>query len=127
MSFGALLRQFRVAAGLTQEALAERAGISADGIGALERGTNHAPQRDTLQLLIKALKLDVEQERALAALAIRSSPPREYLRRRTAIHNLPRALTQLLGREREIEEVARLLSASPLVTLIGTGGVGKTR
>ncbi len=127
MSFGALLRQFRVAAGLTQEALAERAGMSADGIGALERGTNQAPQRDTLRLLIEALNLDMEQERVLAALAIRSSRPRKHSRRQPAMHNLPRALTQLLGREREIEEVARLLSASPLVTLIGTGGVGKTR
>ncbi|MBV8368776.1 MAG: helix-turn-helix domain-containing protein [Candidatus Eremiobacteraeota bacterium] len=127
MSFGPLLRQFRVAAGLTQEALAERAGVSADGIGALERGTNQAPQRDTLKLLIKALNLNIEEERALASLAIRSSRPRDYSRRRRATHDLPRALTPLLGREREIEEVARLLSASPLVTLIGTGGVGKTR
>jgi DNA-binding XRE family transcriptional regulator len=37
-SFGALLRHARLAAGLTQEALAERAGISADAISTLERG-----------------------------------------------------------------------------------------
>ena len=40
-AFGALLRQHRVAAGLTQEALAERAGLSVYGIQKLERGTTH--------------------------------------------------------------------------------------
>jgi non-specific serine/threonine protein kinase len=41
--------------------------------------------------------------------------------------NLPRQLTSFVGRAREIEDVRRLLAASALVTLTGTGGVGKTR
>ena len=36
-------------------------------------------------------------------------------------------LTPFVGREREGAEVARLVSANRLVTLVGTGGVGKTR
>ena len=44
--FGDLLRQYRQAAGLTQEALAERAGLSVHGIQKLERGVTH-PYRDT--------------------------------------------------------------------------------
>ncbi len=40
---------------------------------------------------------------------------------------LPRPLTPLIGRSQEIETVQRCLEASPLVTLTGTGGVGKTR
>jgi DNA-binding XRE family transcriptional regulator len=36
--FGRLLRRFRLAAGLSQEALAERARMSIEGISALERG-----------------------------------------------------------------------------------------
>jgi len=40
-TFGALLRQHRLAAGLTQEQLAERAGMSVFGIQKLERGTTH--------------------------------------------------------------------------------------
>jgi len=49
--FGSLLRQFRLAAGLSQEFLAERARVSVDTIGALERGARKAPHRDTLTLL----------------------------------------------------------------------------
>lgn len=42
-------------------------------------------------------------------------------------HNLPVPLTPFVGRQTELDEVARLLVDSPLVTLTGTGGVGKTR
>lgn len=40
---------------------------------------------------------------------------------------LPVPLTRLVGRERELAEVARLVAADRLVTLVGAGGVGKTR
>src|SRR6185369_15826311 len=40
---------------------------------------------------------------------------------------LPRRIDAFVGREREVGEVRRLLAASPLVTLVGPGGVGKTR
>jgi predicted ATPase/class 3 adenylate cyclase len=42
-------------------------------------------------------------------------------------NNLPLQLTSFIGRETEIERVTALLSAHRLVTLVGTGGVGKTR
>src|SRR5574341_181457 len=53
-------------------------------------------------------------------------------RRQPASHSsskphLPAALTPLLGRERELADVQRLLSTARLVTLTGPGGVGKTR
>src|SRR5215471_4927281 len=43
------------------------------------------------------------------------------------MHNLPRQLTSFVGRGREVDEVAVLLSTARLVTLVGAGGVGKTR
>ena len=46
------------------------------------------------------------------------------LRQRT---NLPHALTSFIGRERELDEVCRLLRSGPLLTLVGPGGAGKTR
>jgi len=42
-------------------------------------------------------------------------------------NNLPIQLTSFIGREKEIEEVVRLLGKHRLVTLTGPGGVGKTR
>lgn len=41
--------------------------------------------------------------------------------------NLPLPLTSFVGRERELAEVERLIERGRLVTLIGTGGTGKTR
>jgi predicted ATPase/class 3 adenylate cyclase len=42
-------------------------------------------------------------------------------------HNLPVQVTSFVGREREIEEVKRLLEGTHLLTLTGAGGSGKTR
>ncbi|MGH7535076.1 MAG: ATP-binding protein, partial [Gemmatimonadales bacterium] len=42
-------------------------------------------------------------------------------------HNLPLALTHFVGRQAELERVARLLGTDRLVTLTGVGGSGKTR
>jgi transcriptional regulator with XRE-family HTH domain len=41
--FAVLLQQYRQAAGLSQEELAERAGLSARGIADLERGVRRSP------------------------------------------------------------------------------------
>src|SRR5215467_1701479 len=61
--FGGLLRRYRLAASLTQEELAERAGLSTRAISDLERGVNRTPQPATLQLLAEALRLS-DEERA---------------------------------------------------------------
>ena len=55
--FGDLLRQHRNAAGLTQEDLAERSGLSVDTISLLERGEHRRPHRYTMQSLADALGL----------------------------------------------------------------------
>ena len=44
-----------------------------------------------------------------------------------AARNLPRKLTSFVGREREMAEIKQLLRTAPLVTIVGPGGVGKTR
>src|SRR5436309_12308095 len=73
--FAALLRRYRLATGLTQEALAERAHLSAVTVGALERGVNHTPRQDTLDLLAEALELSPQDRVAFAAAAHRRDMP----------------------------------------------------
>src|SRR5205823_14754856 len=56
-TFAALLKRYRVAAGLTQEELAERANLSVRCISNLEPGVRHLPQHATIELLAEALQL----------------------------------------------------------------------
>jgi predicted ATPase/DNA-binding XRE family transcriptional regulator len=130
--FGQLLREFRIAARLSQETLAERAGLSACGISVLERGTRRAPYRDTVALLASALKLTAEDRTRLQTAAMRAPIPRRRGLGSThdgqiGGHNLPLSLTSFLGREQERAALEVSLSEQRLVTLTGTGGVGKTR
>ena len=64
-SFGDLLRRHRVAAGLTQEELAERASLSARGISDLERGARAHPYGETARLLAEGLALAGSERAAL--------------------------------------------------------------
>jgi predicted ATPase len=125
--FGELLRRFRVAAGLSQATLAERALLGVDSISALERGVSRAPQRETLELLIRALELSDEERVEFERSIERPSRPRLSHRRRLVKTNLPASCTKLFGRDREISEIEALLDRPGLVTLTGPGGVGKTQ
>jgi non-specific serine/threonine protein kinase len=127
-SFASLLREYRLARGIAQEALAEKAGLSRDAIGLLERGARRSPRRETIALLVKALNLsDHERERLRTAATEGrgrvSSADAETTHVRSS---LPVRLTSFIGRQREIAEVQELLQARRLVTLTGTGGIGKT-
>jgi len=120
--FGAVLRRLRVTAGLSQEALAERAGLSADAIAALERGRRSRPRAFTVGVLAGALALGPEDRARLAAAAAGpagplGSPGRSVLG----------WLTSFVGRQQELAEVERLLGQARLLTLLGPGGTGKTR
>ncbi|HEX5547944.1 MAG TPA: tetratricopeptide repeat protein [Ktedonobacterales bacterium] len=69
LAFGDLLRRHRIFAGMSQEELAERAGLSARAISDLERGVKRVPRRDTLQLLVEALDLSGDARTAFIATA----------------------------------------------------------
>lgn len=74
-TFAELLRRHRLAAGLTQEALAGRAGLSVRGIADLERGARRYPHFHTLRSLAQALELDPADRVALLAAGQRPAPP----------------------------------------------------
>jgi len=127
LTFGDLLRQHRLAAGLTQESLAERAGLSEHGIQKLERGVTR-PYRDTVDRLLGALELSAAEKaelRTLAGAAART--PRIVATVDGPRHNLPIPVTSFIGRDQELGEVVERLARSRLLTLTGIGGCGKTR
>jgi transcriptional regulator with XRE-family HTH domain len=124
--FGARLRKLRDAAGLMQEELASRSGLSAKNISDLERGVRKHPYPHTVRSLADALTLSEEERAALFAAVPKrggtsAAAPEEP--------TLPVPPTPLVGRERELEEVTVLLRHPEvrLLTLTGVGGVGKTR
>lgn len=117
--FGALLRGLRERAGLTREELAERAGLSPKGIAALERGDRRHPYPHTIRALAAALQLGAADRASLeSSVTPRSQGPQ-----------LPAPASPLLGREADVGAAAQLLESgrTRLLTLVGPGGVGKTR
>src|SRR6516225_1957407 len=74
LSFAGLLRQLRVEARLTQEELAEAAGLSPRSVSDLERGVNRSARKDTAELLAGALGL-AEPARAVFVAAARGRGP----------------------------------------------------
>ena len=76
LGFGGLLRQLRAEAGLTQEELAEAAGLSPRSVSDLERGINRTARKDTAELLAGALGL-AEPARPVFVAAARGRAPAE--------------------------------------------------
>ncbi|GIG89159.1 ATP-binding protein [Plantactinospora endophytica] len=137
--FDELLRRRRLAAGLTQAELAERAAVGIRTVRDLERGRASRPQRTTVELLAAALGLAGQDRADFVALArgqagpavefgtvpappARRLPPRGF--------GLPEP-GELIGRDRDVADLAAMLGEQPrvargVVSLVGIAGVGKT-
>src|SRR5262249_5085621 len=127
LSFGQQVQRLRVRAGLTQEMLAERAGLSLATLGALEQGRRQ-PRSNTVAALADALGLATDDRTTLLELASpQSDQPTAVDLSSTAVRatseqvRLPLPPTPLIGREAEVAQACALLApatAAPrLVTL----------
>ena len=124
--FGTQLKALREAAGFTQEELATIAGLSVHAVSALERGERRRPHLETVRALSAALDLTTATRDTLIASA--RAPSAAAVDELSGV-SLPLPLTSLLGRGADMETLRRWLTdpAARLITLIGPGGVGKTR
>ena len=125
-SFGARLKALREGAGFTQEELATIAGLSVHAVSALERGERRRPQAETMRALSAALDLTGELRDAFFGSA---RPSNAAAVDELTDVSLPVPPTLLLGRDAEVRTLRQWLAdpAARLITLIGPGGVGKTR
>ena len=126
-TFGALLRRYRQAAALSQEALAERARISAVAISALERGVRRAPYLGTVDVLATALALGTADRAALLAAARPSAGE-------AAAPSSSDVLVSMVGRDRELALLSRILvggreplGSEPVLLLASEPGIGTPR
>jgi predicted ATPase/DNA-binding XRE family transcriptional regulator len=146
-SVGDVLRRLRLAAGLTQEQLADKAGLSTRGVSDIERGVKQRPHRDTLVRIADALQLGPLQRALLTNVATPRGSPSDPLAATSFArpdpappvfssdldtespirHNLPNPLSSFVGRAATIAETTRLLRTTRLLTLTGSGGCGKSR
>src|SRR5436190_2133884 len=85
LTFAGLLRQLRAEARLTQEELAEAAGLSPRSLSDLERGISRTAHKDTAQLLAGALSLAGPVRALFVAAARGKAPAAEVLAARQGV------------------------------------------
>jgi transcriptional regulator with XRE-family HTH domain/tetratricopeptide (TPR) repeat protein len=142
--FGPVLRRYRVGAGLTQEELAQRAGLSVRAVSDMERGRTRKPFLRSVRQLANALGLPPAER----ALLIAAAEPEASLRVLMPVpaqaepaggrrfvppvpRQLPSGAARFTGRAAELGTLAGLAELSAredgtTVVISGTAGVGKT-
>ncbi len=118
---GDLVRRFRLDARLSQEALAERAGLSARAVSDIERGTSR-PRAITLSLLEEALCLNASAREQIRSAG--RAPGHEAAKTEPAWSEPER----LVGRAAELARARAAIveQRARLITFVGGPGVGKT-
>jgi tetratricopeptide (TPR) repeat protein/DNA-binding XRE family transcriptional regulator len=144
LSFANLLRQLRAGARLTQEELAEAAGVSPRSVSDLERGINRTARKDTALLLADALSLAGQVRVLFVAAARGRAPAADVLAAgngsaggsasvAAATRTLPRDIGSFTGREAELSRLLAAFSGAAgdggpagIYAIDGMAGAGKT-
>jgi tetratricopeptide (TPR) repeat protein/transcriptional regulator with XRE-family HTH domain len=128
ITFGALLRQLRIDAGLTQQELARLAGVSERSVSDLERGVTLAVRNTTVQLLADGLKLEGHPRDAFTAAARgRLAVSGVEVVSGTAACTLPPDITLFTGRDPELRALTDSCDPATGTRVIGgMPGSGKT-
>jgi transcriptional regulator with XRE-family HTH domain len=129
LSFGEWLRQRRRMLDLTQQELADQVGCARITLRRIEAGALK-PSAELASVLLKKLgapqdKLERWLQFARGLSAFPKESDRSFARKSTT--NLSTSPKSFIGRENVRDEVIQLLEMNRLVTLIGAGGIGKTR
>src|SRR5688572_6178622 len=129
VSFGEWLHQQRRMLDLTQQEFADQVGCARITLRRIESGALK-PSKELAQILLEKLGIP-ENERPQwvhYARGLSDFPARSVdFSASKLLTNLPASLTSFIGREKEQAEILKLISKYRLVTLVGPGGVGKTR
>jgi non-specific serine/threonine protein kinase len=127
ISFGIWLRKQRRALDLTRQAFAHQVGCAEVTLRRIEAGTLK-PSRELAGLILEKLGVsELERSQWISFARGNSGFPRPATAANKPITNLPAPLTTFIGREQEQADVTRLIAKYRMVTLTGSGGVGKTR
>lgn len=130
ISFGTWLRQQRRARDLTQKAFGDRVGCAEITVRRME-ADEYKPSNELAQALLEKLGIPelerpqwIRFARGLAEFPKNQTHPSPTSEPKT---NLPIPLTSFIGREKEVQVIQQRLEGYRLVTLVGAGGIGKTR
>ena len=144
VSFGEWLKRRRQVLGLTQEQLALQLNCSTSALRKFE-SEERRPSSEIVEQLAEIFNIPQEERKSFLRFARgdwqaissgdqeeapwRASPVRGETQIETVSpkHNLPLQLSSFIGREKEQAEVVDLLAKHRLITLVGAGGIGKTR
>jgi non-specific serine/threonine protein kinase len=124
------LRSRRRGLGLTQAALAQTLGVSANTVARWERGELRISNPERVRAVFGRLEREAGSPSEFKS-SFAPPPPQPHIIRMRRVEigkaNLPVQLTSFIGRERELADAARLLDRARMVTVTGPAGIGKTR
>jgi len=128
LSFGEWLRKQRRALDLSRKIFADQVGCAEVTLRRIEAGSLK-PSKELASILIEKLGIPDNKRPQWISFArgLSGFPIQSPLSLNKPESNLPVSLTSFVGREKEQVQVINLISKHRLITLTGSGGVGKTR